>query len=139
MVSVMTLHPPLAAILVLALTGPAAAAPLVLYDQAAATPPAPADLKSTTTSMAQPCGLTTPCTDMNTSAQASVASPLGSDFTYGMSGEASAGVSNHGQGGEIGVLAWMKAGDTTLSLGLSYGASRWNGRGYSYVPVQQHP
>ncbi len=137
----MTLPPlSLAVIVVLALAGPATAAPLVLYDQAAATPPAPGDLKSTTTTNAvQPCGLTTPCTDMNTSAQASLAAPLGSNFTYGMSGEASAGVSNHGQGGEIGVLAWMKAGDTTLSLGLSYGESRWNGRGYSFVPVPQHP
>jgi hypothetical protein len=127
-----------AALCIVALAGPAVAAPLVLYDQAANAPPMPGDLKSTTTTAQAPCGLTTPCTDMNTTATASLAAPLGSDFTYGMSGEASAGVSNHGQGGEIGVLAWMKAGDTTLSLGLSYGTSRWNGRGYTIVPVQ-HP
>jgi hypothetical protein len=123
-----------------AIAGPAMGAPLVLYDPAASAPPPAGELKSATTVAApQPCGLTTPCTDMNTSAQASLAAPLGGDFTYGVSGEASAGVSSQGQGGSIGVLAWMQAGDTTLSLGLSYGASRWNGRGYGLVPVQQHP
>ena len=127
------------AICLLGLALPAAAAPLVLYDPASTAPVAlGSDLKSTTTTgAAQPCGLTTPCTDLNTSAHAGLSAPFGGDFEYGMSGEASAGVSNHGQGGSLGVLAWMKAGDTTLALGLSYGVSRWNGRGYYPAPVQR--
>ena len=113
------------------------AAPLILYDPAASFTP---DIKAgTTTTVPQPCGLSTPCTDMNTSAQASLAAPLASDFQYGMSGEASAGVSNHGQAGSLGVLAWMKAGDTTLSIGLSVNSLRYTGqRGVTLLP-QPHP
>ena len=134
---------PVAAICFLATAGSASAAPLVLYDPGAAAPVAPgSDLKSVTTTggspgASQPCGLTTPCTDLNTAAQASLAAPWSSGIEYGVSGEASAGVSNHGQGGALGVQAWMKAGDTTLALGLSYGVSRWNGRGYYPSPVQR--
>ena len=135
---------PIAAICFLAMTGSASAAPLVLYDPGSAAPVAPgSDLKSMTTTGAasQPCGLTTPCTDLNTSAHTgfgtSLGAPFGGDVEYGMSGEASAGVSNHGQGGSVGVLAWMKAGDTTLALGLSYSVSKWNGRGYYPAPVQR--
>ena len=120
---------------VLGLPAAARAAPLVLYDPASSATP---DLKAATTTLApQPCGLSTPCTDMNTSAQASLAAPLGGNFEYGMSGEASAGVSNHGQAGLIGVLGWVKAGDTTLSLGLSVGTVRFNAP--RYVTVQPHP
>jgi hypothetical protein len=121
----------------------AAAAPLVLYDPGASTtPPVGTDLKSTTSTAAipaQPCGLTAPCTDLNTGVHAGLAAPLGSSFEYGMSGVASAGVSNHGQGGSLGVLGWMKAGDTTLYVGLSVGESRWNGQKFTYVPVTPHP
>ena len=115
----------------LGLPVPVHAAPLVLYDPA--TPAAP-DLKASTTTMTpQPCGLSTPCTDMNTAAQASLAAPLGGNFEYGMSGVASAGVSNHGEGGSLGVLGWVKAGDTTLSLGVSVGTVRFNGPRYVTV------
>ena len=113
------------------------AAPLVLYDPASSATP---DLKASTTTIApQPCGLSTPCTDMNTSAQASLAAPLGGNFEYGMSGEASAGVSNHGQAGSLGVLGWIKAGDTTLSLGVSVGTVRFSGPRYVTVQPQPHP
>ena len=122
---------------IVATTGSAPAAPLVLYDPGTATPTAPgADLKAqTTTGVLQPCGLTTPCTDLNTSTKASLAAPLAGDFEYGMSGVASAGVSNHGQGGSLGVLGWIKAGDSTLYVGLSVGESRFTGPKYTYVPV----
>ena len=126
---------PVVCLAVLGVPATLRAAPLVLYDPAASATP---DLKASTTSLApQPCGLSTPCTDMNTSAQASLAAPLGGNFEYGMSGEASAGVSNHGQGGSIGVLGWVKAGDTTLSLGVSVGTVRFNGP--HYLAVQPHP
>jgi hypothetical protein len=119
------------------LPGAALAAPLVLYDPAA---PAAPDLKASTTTIApQPCGLTTPCTDLNTSAQASLAAPLGGNFEYGMSGVASAGVSNHGQGGQIGVLGWVRSGDTTLSLGVSVGETRFSGPRTIFVVPQSHP
>ncbi len=117
--------------------GAACAAPLVLYDPAT---PATPDLRASTTALApQPCGLTTPCTDLNTSAQASLAAPLGGNFEYGMSGVASAGVSNHGQGGSLGVLGWLRTGDTTLSLGVSVGTTRFTGPRYLTVVPQARP
>jgi hypothetical protein len=113
------------------------AAPLVLYDPAASSTP---DLKSSTTAIApQACGLSTPCTDMNTSAQASLAAPLWGNLEYGMSGEASAGVSNHGQGGSIGVLGWVRDGDTTLSLGVSVGTVHFSGPRSIVVLPPAHP
>jgi hypothetical protein len=118
-----------------ALAAPAAAAPLVLYDPAtpAATTP---ELKSNTTLplVQQPCGLTTPCTDLNTATQASLAAPLAGNFEYGMSGVATAGVSNHGEGGSLGVQGWVKMGDTTLTLGVSVGETRFNRPKYIYLP-----
>ncbi len=109
----------------------------VLY---AAPPPTPPPHTAGTATIAPaPCGLTTPCTDLNTSAQARLAAPLAGDFEYGMSGEASAGVSNHGQGGSIGVLGWLRNGDTTLSLGLSVGAARFTGPRYLTLVPQSHP
>jgi hypothetical protein len=119
---------PALTVMLASLVHPAAAAPLVLYDPGSSTPTTPStDLKSSTTTTAtspQPCGLTTPCTDLNTAAQASLAAPLASNFQYGMSGVATAGVSNHGQGGSLGVLGWAKLGDnTTLYVGVSVGAT----------------
>ena len=116
--------------------GAAIAAPIVLYDPGAAAPATPgAELKSTTTmTAAQPCGLSTPCTDLNTAANATISKPFLGGMDYGMSGFASAGVSNLGQGGAIGVVGWVKpTEDTTLSIGLSVGASRWNGQKYTVV------
>jgi hypothetical protein len=138
------MKPSFLALALLVTAGPAGAAPLVLYDPGAAPPPPATELKSTTTAIAplgtaQPCGLTTPCTDLNTATQAHLSLPFSSDVSYGLSGEASAGVSNHGQGGSVGVLGWVKDGDTTLSLGVSVGATRWNGQKFTYVPVPQHP
>jgi hypothetical protein len=116
--------------------GAAIAAPIVLYDPGAASPATPgAALESTTTAGApQPCGLSTPCTDLNTAANATLSKPFLGGMEYGMSGFASAGVSNVGQGGAIGVLGWVKpTEDTTLSVGVSVGASRWNGQKYTIV------
>ena len=120
---------------------PAAAAPLVLYDAGSAGAAANADLKASTTTQApQTCGLTTPCTDLNTAAGAHYAMPFASGIQYGMSGEVSAGVSNHGEGGSIGVLGWVKpTEDTMLYLGLSLGTSRWNGQKITVVPVTPRP
>jgi hypothetical protein len=142
-----TLRMTLPALLALSVCPPAMAAPpLFLYGTDTA---APADtLKANTSTYAatnagsgtQPCGLATPCTDLNTSATASVAAPFLGGIPYGLSGEATAGVSNHGQGGSIGVLAWIKpTDDTTISLGLSVGASRWNGQKYVLVPGPARP
>ena len=132
-----------ATLIAVSCAGVAQAAPLVLYDPASTTPTTPGtDLKAATTTPAspQPCGLTTPCTDLNTTTQASLAAPLGGSFQYGLSGVATAGVSNHGQGGSLGVLGWAKLGDnTTLYVGLSVGASRWNGQRTVFVPAGAHP
>ena len=117
-----------------ALPAAARAAPLVLYDT---TPASPTELKPGGTTLSPPpCGLTAPCTDMNTSAQPGLTAPLGGNFEYGISGEASAGVSHHGQGGSLGVLGWIKSGDTTLSLGVSVGTVHFNGP--RIVTVQPH-
>ncbi len=119
----------------------AAAAPLVLYDPSSTTAPN-ADLKSSTTTQATPqtCGLTTPCTDLNTAAGAQYIKPFASGVEYGLSGVASAGVSNHGEGGSLGVLAWIKpTDDSTLYVGLSVGTSRWTGQKVTVVPVPSHP
>jgi hypothetical protein len=125
----------LPAMMLVALAGPAAAAPLVLYDPAtpAATTP---DVKTNTTLPlgAANCGWSSPCTDLNTATQASLAAPLAGNYEYGMSGVATAGVSNHGQGGSLGVLGWVKMGDTTLSLGVSVGETRFNRPKYIYLP-----
>ena len=138
--------PARAALLLLALIAPAAAAPpIVLYDPASTAPAVPgADLRSTTTtapsSQSQPCGLTTPCTDLNTAANANIGSPFTTTIPMGLSGEASAGVSNHGQGGSIGVLGWMKpTDDTTIYVGVSVGASRWTGQKFTVVPAAPRP
>ena len=133
----------LPALLVFIVCAPAAAAP-PLYLSAPETAASADTLKASTSTYAgtgaQPCGLAAPCTDLNTSATASVASPFLGGIPYGMSGVATAGVSNHGQGGSIGVLAWIKpTDDTTISLGLSVGASRWNGQKYVLVPGPARP
>jgi hypothetical protein len=123
---------------------PAAANPLVLYDPSSPTAPN-ADLKSSTTAQApqttpQTCGLTTPCTDLNTAAGAQYIKPFASGVEYGLSGVATAGVSNHGEGGSLGVLGWIKpTDDSTLYVGLSVGTSRWNGQKVTLVPVPSHP
>jgi hypothetical protein len=125
----------LTATMVVGLAGPAAAAPLVLYDPATPTATTP-DLKSGTTLPlgSANCGWSSPCTDLNTATQASLAAPLAGNYEYGMSGVATAGVSNHGQGGSLGVLGWVKMGDTTLSLGVSVGETRFNRPKYIYLP-----
>jgi hypothetical protein len=125
----------LAGMMLVALAGPAAAAPLILYDPGAPSATTP-DVKANTIMPlgAQPCGWTTPCTDLNTATQASLAAPLAGNFEYGMSGVATAGVSNHGQGGSLGVLGWVKMGDTTLSLGVSVSETRFNRSKYIYLP-----
>ena len=138
------LRAPLAAALCTALAQSAAGAPLVLYDQGANAPAPSSDLKSSTTlnQTPQTCGLTTPCTDLNTAAGgAQYAVPFTTGIQYGISGEATAGVSNHGEGGSIGVLGWIKpTDDTTIYVGLSVGTSRWNGQKITVVPSSPpHP
>jgi len=146
----MRLHAPFRTVFLSALgamaasAGPASAAPLVLYDPGAGAAAPNADLKSTTTTTAQTpqtCGLTTPCTDLNTAAGAQYITPFASGIEYGMSGVATAGVSNHGEGGSIGVLGWIKpTDDSTIYVGLSVGTSRWPGQKFTLVPVSPaHP
>ncbi len=123
-------------------SGAVGAAPLVLYDPGTTTPPAGSLLQSTTSTAARPvagCGLAAPCTDLNAAAANPQIRPLNSDLTYGLSGEVSGTVSNHGQGGEVGVLGWLNAGDTTLSLAVTVGGGRFGGRRVAAVPIGARP
>jgi hypothetical protein len=109
----------------------AAASPLVLYDPTGSADP----LTSYSTTSAQQCGsLSNPCKGLNASPAPMVPPPLGPSFEYGFSGELTAGVSNHGYGGGMGLSAWFKKDDVTLSIGLWTSADRYTGKTGYYLP-----
>lgn len=133
----MSLRAPLALGLMLLLAGRAAAAPpLVLY-----TPLADAQRDTTSTAAGKPgdltaaaaaqppakdCGtLQNPCQGLDPQDLIAVPPRIPSGVTYGMSGVVTAGVSNHGMGGGIGVTGWVKKDDFTLELSLFTSAEKW--------------
>jgi len=115
-----------------AFASPCLAAPLILYNAA----PGAAEPVAALPSGSPTCGtFTTPCTNLTATNTLLAPEPFLPGWTYGLSGEASVGVSNHGHGGGIGVTAWMEKDDFSLGLTLNVNQQTYDGKNYYLVPA----